>query len=114
MLLGSGRGCDAERVSNPSRDAANVLLDALSAFDPEASGNNEAIKLALRRLEDVGAITATYDDEEDVLTLDADPLLMGTLSLLVTLTELIAQDRSMDRRVLIHTLRDQLQTTLPD
>jgi hypothetical protein len=63
-----------------TRGAAHVLLDMLSAFD--AGLDDHAVVLAAQRLNDVGAITATRDDEAGVTTMDARPLISAALNLL--------------------------------
>jgi hypothetical protein len=99
-----------------TRAAANVLLDMISSHDPDAPDEeSEAIiKLALARLQESGAFEATFDDETDVLTLSADPLLTGTLVMLTLLIGDLANVRQVDRSVLISTLREQLLEMYPD
>ncbi|MEJ7846001.1 MAG: hypothetical protein WKF93_10180 [Acidimicrobiales bacterium] len=67
-------------MPDPGRLAAHVLLDGVVAFDPGAESGG-ATDLALQRLMEVGAVSATMDDA-DHLDLDAEPLLGGTLVLL--------------------------------
>lgn len=65
------------------RQTAHVLLDALSAFDDLTSPDpDSAIVLALRRLDEIDAVTLLYDDETDTRTVDLAPLLGAVLSLL--------------------------------
>lgn len=94
-----------------SRAAAHVLLDALTAFDPEKGehpDNDRAIKLALRRLEEVGAITMLVDDEAGTRTVDAQPLLQGALNLLIMLTYTLAEAKNTTPEQVTALLRDQL------
>jgi hypothetical protein len=70
-------------TSESSRLSAHVLLDALSAFDDLANPDPDpAIRLALRRLEEIDAVTLTFDDETDTRTLNIQPVLHAALELL--------------------------------
>ena len=69
-------------IPEPGRSAAHVLIDVLSSgadggYDVEdASAQN----LALARISEIGAVTATYDDETDAMNIDASDLIGGALT----------------------------------
>ncbi len=68
-----------------ARQSAHVLLDALSAFDdPSNPDPDPAIRTALRRLEEIDAVTLLYDDETDKRTVDIQPVLHAALRLLAS------------------------------
>lgn len=70
-------------MAETSRLSAHVLLDALSAFDDATNPDPDpAIRLALRRLEEIDAVTLLYDDETDTRTVDLQPVLHAALELL--------------------------------
>lgn len=91
------------------RQAAMVLLDAVSAFDPhqgDTPENEAAVRLALKRLTEVDAISATRDDEAGVTRVNADPLIIGALSIITLLVGTIAEDRGADRAAVLSTIRE--------
>jgi len=68
-----------------TRQTAHVLLDALSAFDDSSNPDpNAGMRLALRRLQEIDAVSILYDDETDTRTVDAQPLLQASLNLLTS------------------------------
>jgi hypothetical protein len=71
------------------RQAAHVLLDAVSAWsaDADAATNASVVQLAIERLNEIGAVTATLD-EADGLHVNITNLVGGAL---VTMTWLIRQ-----------------------
>lgn len=74
------------------RQAAHVLLDVVSAYDNELPeedpANAEAMNLALLHLNQVGAVTATFNDDTDEVTIDMSNLVGGVA---VTLSWLVHQ-----------------------
>lgn len=75
-----------------TRQSAHVLLDALSAFDDlDNPDPDAAIRTALRRLGEIDAVTLLYDDEADTRTVDIQPVLKATLSLLASSVTMILQ-----------------------
>ena len=75
-------------MPEPGRQAGHVILDALSVFSPD-DATSAAVDLALARLTEVGALTATIDDD-DVVTVDASDLVA---SVLVLMTRLITENQ---------------------
>ncbi|GAA1479001.1 hypothetical protein GCM10009623_34470 [Nocardioides aestuarii] len=70
------------------RDVAHVLLDLMTAHSDDAPGavNAMASQTAFERLNDIGAVTLTWDDETDEPPhLEVTPLLTATGFLLRTL-----------------------------
>lgn len=67
------------------RQAAHVLLDAISAFDDLNNPDPDpAIRLAFKRLVDIDAVTSTYDDETNTRHLNIHPVLLAATSLVVS------------------------------
>lgn len=101
---------DREEIA---RQSAHVLLDALSAFDDLSNPDPDpAIRTALRRLEEIDAVTLLYDDETNTRTVDLQPVLHAALRLLaasVTLTLAHAPDR--DGLGVIGVLREAVDQT---
>ncbi|MBM9462671.1 hypothetical protein JL108_04355 [Aeromicrobium sp. YIM 150415] len=87
------------------REAAHVLLDMISAFDPE-DDDAAAMKLAMGRMNEIGAVTATFDDETDAVDLDATGLMGGTLITLQRLITLLATAHGVDEATTIIELRE--------
>lgn len=100
-------------TSETSRQAAHVLLDALSAFDDLTNPDPDpAIRLALRRLEDIDAVTMLYDDETDTRTVDIQPVLQAALNLLAaSITDHLIASPDLDSDTAITRLRDAIDLT---
>lgn len=92
------------------RQAAYVLLDALTGWsdDGEAGADSDAMNLALTRLNEVRAVTATIDDESDAVTIDASNLLGGTLVTMMHLVCALAEATGRDREDVIAAAREFL------
>ena len=71
------------------------------------------IGLCLERLREVDAFEATFNDETEVLTLTADPLLKGTLMMLTLLIGALAEAHNADRAAVLNTVRERLLEMLP-
>lgn len=70
-----------------TRQAAHVLLDALSIYDDlGVQDPDRAIGTALQRLGEIGAIRLLVDDEAETKTVDARPLLLAALQLITAST----------------------------
>jgi hypothetical protein len=87
------------------RQAAHVLLDAVSVFDPEGSHatNTTALSLAVERLDQVGAITATHGRHG--VEVDASQLVGGCIVSLNWLVSLAADLAHKDPAYIIVGLR---------
>lgn len=96
-------------IPEGGRQAAHVILDAISAWDTAATpdANAAAMNLALKRMNDVDAVKATLDDNEN-LSLDASNLLGGAMVSVNWLIEQLAHERRSDKRLVISELRDFL------
>ncbi|MBC7441503.1 MAG: hypothetical protein H7311_03120 [Ramlibacter sp.] len=91
------------------RQASNILLDAVSAWDTASTheSNNAAMTLALGRMSEVDAFTATLDGD-DHLSIDASNVLSGAIVAINWLIEQLAHDRSQSRHSIIADLREFL------
>lgn len=96
-------------IPEGGRQAAHVILDAVSAWDIAASSdaNAAAMILALTRMNDVDAVAATVD-EDDNLSVDASNLLGGAMVSVNWLVEQLAHERGQDKELVIAELRDFL------
>lgn len=96
------------------RQAAHVLLDAISTFDSFAPGDesDRILNLAVGRLNEVGCVTAQYDDETDEAAVDASDLVGGTLVLLNGLIERIVILTGLPREVVVSQSREILDKSL--
>ena len=78
-----------------ARRAAHVILDGLSAVDPDqpdSQANTDAMELASEKLLEIEAIELLYDEDEEELELDVSPLMEGVLLVVRHLvTELAAR-----------------------
>jgi hypothetical protein len=101
-----------EQMPEAGRQAAHVLLDAVSVWDVSATGqqNSAASDLALARLNEVGAVTATYDDDTEELNLDASELLGGVMVLVQQLVSNLSTCTGMDREEVIALTRESLDS----
>ena len=82
------------------------MLDCLSVWDAEADDmlNTSALNLTLRRLNDVGAVTATKDDDDN-LTVNIDNLTAGVLISMLWFLTRLAEARGVDRSEVVNDLR---------
>jgi len=96
-------------IPEGGRQASYVLLDAVSTWDTTATDdtNSAAMHLALSRMNEVDAYTATIDDDAR-LSLDASNLLGGTIVSMNWLIEQLAQERNQSRHSVIADLREFL------
>ena len=106
--------CQSEHMTDipeGGRQASYILLDAVSTWDTTATDdtNSAAMNLALTRMNEVEAFTATLDDN-DQLSLDASNLLGGTIVSMNWLIEQLAQERHQSRHSVIMNLREFLAT----
>ncbi|MCU1443845.1 MAG: hypothetical protein JWQ59_1995 [Cryobacterium sp.] len=96
-------------IPEGGRQAAHVIIDAVSAWDTAATpdANTQAMNLALNRMNDVDAVRATLDDDDN-LSLDASNLLGGAIVSMSWLIEQLARERHQDKQLVIAELRDFL------
>jgi hypothetical protein len=87
------------------RQAAHVLLDCLTTLDVEATPDTDLIDLALQRLDDVGAVTITIDDD-DVASVDASNLVGPALVIMQWLIGRVAVREGRSIPEVVADLRD--------
>jgi hypothetical protein len=80
-----------DETSDIIRKAEHVYLDMLSAFD--GGGDAQQITLAGARFQDIGAVTARRDDEQDATVVNPTPLIAASLNLLTLLINTIKEQR---------------------
>lgn len=88
----------------------HALIDMVVAYDDDATEeqNDRAVQTAFNNLNDVEALTATFDDETDVLTLEATPLLTAIAVTVDTLVRQVALQFNQDRETILAVLREHL------
>lgn len=97
------------QMREPARQAAHVLVDTVTAFDEELGEtaiNGTAMNLALARINEVGAVTATMNDETDELHMDASDLLGGAIVSINWLAALAAELGKTSREHVLAELRE--------
>lgn len=98
-------------IPDIGRQSAHVFLDATSTWsdDEPDSVRGPRVQLALERLDEIGAVTATMGDA-DVLTVDASQLVGGALVLVHYLVDLAAEVGHVDRAQVIAQAREFLDS----
>ncbi|WP_213816690.1 hypothetical protein [Glaciihabitans sp. dw_435] len=100
-------------INEIGRLAANVLIDAVSAYDTELSeqSKSEMMTLALERLSDVEAIGVSVDEgEEEVeIHVNLDNLVGGTIVSIHWLISELAEARGTSTEQVISQLREHLE-----
>src|SRR6478752_2450667 len=98
-----------------ARQAAQVILDGVTASDPAADDGvvNDAMQLAFGRLLEIGAIELTAqegedDDEETELELDIAPLLGGVALVVGHLVDELARLGGVSREDVVASTRERL------
>jgi hypothetical protein len=96
-------------IPEGGRQAAHVILDAVSAWDTAATSdtNAAAMTLALTRMNEVDAVTVTID-EDDNLAIDASNLLGAAMVSVNWLVEQLSHSSGQDKQLVIAQLRDFL------
>lgn len=91
------------------RQAAHVLLDAVSVWSTDASDatNAQAAQLAIQRLNDVDAVIATLSDDDE-LHVDISNLVGGVMVTMKFLVRQLALARSIDEHEVIANTREFL------
>jgi hypothetical protein len=96
------------RMSTPEigRQAAHVLIDAVSVYDREATeaSNTQAVVMALSRLHDIGVIEVTSG--VDGVQVEASNLVMPAVTAMTWLLSQLAEATGEDKETLIAELRD--------
>lgn len=94
--------------------AMHALLDMIVAFDDDATAeqNDRAVQTAFNNLNEIEAVSATFDDETDVLTLNVTPLLTAVGVTVDTLIRQIANERGHDRLTILNVVREHLDGVL--
>lgn len=102
-------------IPEPARLVAHVMADAVSALEPGSEKNNEAMDLALARLNQIDeAVVARVDDETGRLkSLDISNLLGGALVSMNWLVTQLAEARGVDELDVIASLREALDSDSP-
>ena len=97
-------------IPDAGRQAAHVLLDAVSAWSAEAdeAANENAINLAIERLAEIGAVTATLDDQE-ALDVNVSNLVGGTLVTMTWLVRQLSLSAAVDQAEVIVNAREFLE-----
>lgn len=101
-------------VNNTTLNAMHAILDMVVAFDEHASEteNAHAVQTAFANLNEVGAISATFNDETDVVTLEVTPLLTAIGVTVDSLIRQLATVRGQDRLAILNVLREHLDEVL--
>lgn len=95
-------------ISQPTRDAAAVLLDLLSVLDDTAE-NPAILETAFARLNDIGAVKVEASPPGGVVTVDLTPLIGGALLLIKRLVDDTTARTESSQAEVIHELRVWLQ-----
>lgn len=94
------------RLPQPGRQAAHVLLDIVTAWDSsDKAGWASRANLALRRLDDVGAVTTTPSDNNTVVV-DVSNLVGAATVLNYWLIAQLAAATNTDMEHVVFLLRD--------
>jgi hypothetical protein len=124
--LRAGRGIHRHSSEGPAmlrhmadtatQRAMNAILDMVVAYDENATEeqNDTAVQTAFANLNEVGAISAIFDDETDVVTLEVTPLLTAIGVTVDTLIRQLATERGHDRLTILNVLREHLDGVLSD
>lgn len=92
-----------------SRQTAHVFLDAVAVHnrtDPTDHDTRDEMRaLAIQRLNDVGSIRVTQDDETGRITMDIGPATTGIIAVMIAFLEGWAACSGIDRDQLISEVR---------
>jgi hypothetical protein len=99
-----------EGLPEEARRSADILLDTLLAYERATEDDKSpATRLALQRLTEAGAVTATLG-ADDSLTIDLSRLLAGTLVPMEWLTVALADSLGISTEQVVNHLRAFLDT----
>lgn len=98
-------------IPEVGRLAAHTILDAVSAYElgVEEDANVDVMNLALAKLDEIGAVTATMSDD-DGLSVDASNLVGGALVTINYLVHQLAQARGVAHEVVVAGAREFLDS----
>jgi hypothetical protein len=99
-----------------TRAAAHVILDVLSGYDTDVPDrvSGTAMETAFRRINAVGAVAATMNDETGTLTVDATPLMGAILVPLQYLIRQLELYAEISRDDVLTKLREYVDASLAD
>jgi hypothetical protein len=86
------------------RQAAHVILDAVSVYDPAMPAPMTVVDRAFHRLNEVDAVGVRLTDDGEVVV-DASDLLGGTIVVVQWLVEALARERGEGREQVIADAR---------
>lgn len=98
----------AARMPDAGRESANVILDAVSAFDADRADNRAAMDLAVARLNDVEGAYRVLVNDRDEVTLDLSNLVGGSTVTIMRLVQLLSEATGASREEIISDLREWL------
>lgn len=103
-----------EIMPRVGREAAHILIDALTAYDPDANDtkNTQAIELALERLTLARCITVEMDESSGMARVQVENLVMPALTMLERLIREVVLLAKVDRTEVIAMLRDTADGSL--
>lgn len=103
-------------ATSPISGAMHILLDMVAAFDEHAEDdmNRRATQKAFQRFNEIDAVTATFDEEADEVSLEITPLLTAAGVSIDVLLRQLAIRLSQDRLTVLGSVRQHLDELLAD
>lgn len=95
-------------IPQGGKDVANVLLDCISLYFSPGGETLALSNLALDRLNEIGAATATIADDTGVLTLKIDNITGGAMVTIQALIVKLANAEGRDPHEIIVDLREAI------
>ena len=94
-------------MTDPTRDAAHVLIDAAVAYQYGAPlAVDSPMNVAMRRLNDINAVTVTHDRAGNVTNVDVSPVVNGAIVSIYMLAYWLAEARGVDIEIVFAELRE--------
>lgn len=114
VTLAASRFCDMTELVDPARQVAYLLLDLISARDPDADDevNGAALGVALPRLLEIDAVTATRT-ADGATTVNPTNLIAGALIALNEAVTQAAEAQGTDIEVIVANIREYLDSRGP-
>jgi phosphotransferase system HPr-like phosphotransfer protein len=116
--VAAGPAAHAEGVPDyeATRAAAHVIVDVISGYDSESDEavSAAAMQTAFERINEVGAFTATRDDETEVTTVDATSLMGAVVVPMRYLIRQVELYSGEDQDAVIVALREWIDENLVD